>query len=453
MLVSNSSAAGSTGDAVPAGAAPPAYDDTAPEGVPDALWRPLSDSERALVRNLGAQPQEAPPIGGADELHIAVAPGLRATRARDGVMLQAQVQDAGGDWQTVSSAEARDGQLQVSDLDALHAAHGQPLPDAVVQSPHALPAAAAPARAQATAHTSPHHRATRRPTAHPATHAAAHAAAHRAATSAAAPAAAMGAPQSGAAHAGAPSLAAHIASLFSASPARGSPQASGARGEGMLEHAWHAIESMFGAATTPASAAARSASGAAVLGPQALAQIEVTQRGHAYRESQVVRWSHYDNPIDRSAGRAAGNSRIWGDAPPATQAATIDALLRASQAAHLDNHQTALVLAIARTESGFNPDAAAGTTSASGLGQFVDRTGNAYGLGNSNRWNVDDQATALVHHFLDNQRLAQSRHQGDEYIYKYHHDGPSSDYGGLTISTREVMPRAAAYEALLNQSH
>jgi len=166
-----------------------------------------------------------------------------------------------------------------------------------------------------------------------------------------------------------------------------------------------------------------------------------------------VRWSHYDNAIDRSPGRAAGNSRIWGDAPAATQAAAIEALVRASQAAHLDNHQTALVLAIARTESGFNPDAAAGTTSASGLGQFVDRTAAAYGLGNANRWNVDAQAAALVHHFLDNQRLAQSRHQGDEYIYKYHHDGPSADYGGLAISTREVMPRAAAYEALLNQGH
>jgi putative chitinase len=186
---------------------------------------------------------------------------------------------------------------------------------------------------------------------------------------------------------------------------------------------------------------------------EVLARMEVTQRGHAYRESQVVRWSHYDNPIDRSPGRAAGNSRIWGDAPPVTQAAAIEALVRASQAAHLDNHQTALVLAIARTESGFNPDAAAGTTSASGLGQFVDRTGAAYGLGNANRWNVDAQATALVHHFLDNQRLAQSRHQGDEYIYKYHHDGPSADYGGLAISRREVMPRAAAYEALLNQGH
>ena len=338
MLVSNSSATGACADIERTDAGAGLHDDTAPEGVPDALWRPLSDAERGLVRRLGVQQQPAPPGDSADELRIALAPGLRAARAQDEVMLKTQVQDAGGGWRTVGSAEARDGRLHVSDLDAVRTAYGQPLPPHVVQSPQALPAAA---------------------------------------------------PR----------------------PAR------------------------------------------AAIAPQVLARMEVPHRGHAYRESQVVRWSHYDNAIDRSPGRAAGNSRIWGDATAATQAATIEALVRASQAAHLDNHQTALVLAIARTESGFNPDAAAGTTSASGLGQFVDRTGAAYGLGNANRWNVDAQATALVHHFLDNQRLAQSRHQGDEYIYKYHHDGPSADYGGLAISTREVMPRAAAYEALLNQGH
>ena len=414
MLVSNSSGAALSGVETP----PEPHDDAAPDGVPQALWRPLSDGERSLLRTLDAQAQQAPGEGG-EELQLALAPGLRAARSHDDVMLQAQVRDAGGQWHSVTSAEARDGLLHVSDLGALQAAHGQPLPAAVVQSPGALPAHALHARTHTATHAHATHRAPHHATAHTQTHAPSHASA---------PAAAFGAPQSGGAHA--------------------VPPPSPAANEGLLAQAWHAFESLFGAAPS-----AQPATPAQTLGPQALAQIEVTQRGHAYRESQVVRWSHYDNPIDRSAGRAAGSSRVWGDAPPATQAAAIGALVRASHAAHLDNHQTALVLAIARTESGFNPDAAAGTTSASGLGQFVDRTGTAYGLGNANRWSVDDQATALVHHFLDNQRLARSRHQGDEYIYKYHHDGPSSDYGGLAISTREVMPRAAAYEALLNQNH
>jgi hypothetical protein len=429
MLVSNSSATGSFADIVRTDPGAGPHDDTAPEGVPDALWRPLSDAERGLVRQLGAQAQAAPADGDAGEVRIALAPGLRAARAQDEVMLKTQVQDAGGDWTTVGSAEARDGRLHVSDLDAVRTAHGQPLPPHVVQSPQALP----PAAPRAGTHplTPAHHRVARHSPAHAPTraHQQAHAAQHGPMTSARTPAAAVGAPQAGTARADAP-----------------------ATGQGLLAHAWHALEAMLGM-DAPIAPAPATAPGSTAMTPQVLARMEVTQRGHAYRESQVVRWSHYDNAIDRSPGRAAGNSRIWGDAPAATQAAAIGALVRASQAAHLDNHQTALVLAIARTESGFNPDAAAGTTSASGLGQFVDRTGAAYGLGNANRWSVDAQATALVHHFLDNQHLAQSRHQGDEYIYKYHHDGPSADYGGLAISTREVMPRAAAYEALLNQGH
>jgi hypothetical protein len=43
-------------------------------------------------------------------------------------------------------------------------------------------------------------------------------------------------------------------------------------------------------------------------------QLIVQNRGAAYRDSQIVRWSHYNDPIDTSAGRVAGNSRIWGDA-------------------------------------------------------------------------------------------------------------------------------------------
>lgn len=428
MQVSNS-----TADSTLAAGGPLPLDDSAPEGMPDASWRPLSDGERALVRSLGAQPPQATPGGDAHEVQLALAPGLRAARSRDDVMLQAQVQDAGGDWHTVTNAEARDGLLHVSDLDALRTAHGRSLPAAIVQSPEALPGRAPRHHPHASAPSPAVHRATHRTVPHTATRAASHPRAHRPPAAASAPATAFGAPRAGTARAAAPP--------------------SAAASEGLLAHAWHAFEALFGAGPAPAAPAAAPATQTGTLGPQALAQIEVAHRGHAYRESQVVRWSHYDNPIDRSAGRAAGNSRIWGDAPPATQAAAIDALVRASRAAHLDNHQTALVLAIARTESGFNPDAAAGTTSASGLGQFVDRTGTAYGLGNANRWNVDAQATALVHHFLDNQRLAQARHQGDEYIYKYHHDGPSADYGGLAISRREVMPRAAAYEALLNQRH
>lgn len=172
----------------------------------------------------------------------------------------------------------------------------------------------------------------------------------------------------------------------------------------------------------------------------------IQPRGAAYRSDQIKPWSHYREPIDTADGRLAGNSRRWGDASPEVQSRIIDQLLESSRDAGLGARETAYVLAIARVESGFNPDAAAGTTSASGLGQFIDRTGTAYGLRNDNRFDARAQADALVAHYIDNRDLARSRGQGEEYIYKYHHDGPTRDYGGLGIAQRQVMPYLDRYE-------
>lgn len=177
----------------------------------------------------------------------------------------------------------------------------------------------------------------------------------------------------------------------------------------------------------------------------------VQPKGRGYRDEQVVPHSHYREPIDRSPGRLAGNSRIWGDASPQVQSRVIDGLIDASRDAGLDARQTALVLAIVRVESGFNPDAAAGTTSAFGLGQFIDRTGAAYGIDDTNRNDVQLQSRAVVAHCMDNLRLARSRGQGEEYVYKYHHDGPTRDYGGLALSSREVMPYLDRYERFVRE--
>jgi putative chitinase len=173
--------------------------------------------------------------------------------------------------------------------------------------------------------------------------------------------------------------------------------------------------------------------------------------GAAYRSSQVESWSHYREPIDRTDGRLHGESRRWGDASAEVQSRVIDSLIESSREAGLTPRETAHVLAIARVESGFNPDAAAGTTSASGLGQFIDKTGKHYGLTNANRFDVDAQSDALVAHFVDNRNLARSRGQGEDYIYKYHHDGPSKDYGGLGLAQRKVAPHLDEYEQFVNQ--
>jgi putative chitinase len=183
-------------------------------------------------------------------------------------------------------------------------------------------------------------------------------------------------------------------------------------------------------------------------------QSMIQPRGREYRSDQIKPWSHYREPIDTAPGRLAGNSRVWGDASPEVQSRVIDELIGASQRAGLSPRETAHVLAIARIESGFNPDAAAGTTSAAGLGQFIDRTGAGlrdHPLNNGNRFDARAGSDALVEHFIENRNLARSRGQGEEYIYKYHHDGPTRDYGGLGLANREVMPRLDEYERFVRQ--
>ncbi len=182
---------------------------------------------------------------------------------------------------------------------------------------------------------------------------------------------------------------------------------------------------------------------------QEIYQDMIQPKGAAYRSDQIKPWSHYREPIDTANGRLAGNSRVWGDASPEVQSAVVDKIIESCERKGLSTRDTAYVLAIARVESGFNPDACAGTTSAAGLGQFIDKTGKHYGVNNANRWDVDKQADALVMHYLDNKRLAVARGHGDEYIYKYHHDGPSKDYGGLGISEKRVMPYAKQYEGFV----
>lgn len=172
----------------------------------------------------------------------------------------------------------------------------------------------------------------------------------------------------------------------------------------------------------------------------------IQPRGPAYRDDQVVSHSHYNDPIDRSPGRYAGNSHIHGDASPEVQAAVMDALVEASQRAGLDDKETAYVLATARFESGFNPDAAAGTTSAYGPGQFVRATGHSYGIADAQIGDLTRQAEALVAIYQDNAAKAKAHGQGDDYIYAYHHDGNQASPEALALSRQHVVPYVPAFE-------
>ncbi len=165
----------------------------------------------------------------------------------------------------------------------------------------------------------------------------------------------------------------------------------------------------------------------------------VKERGFGYKKNQISSESYYY----KSPG-----SPIWGDAPIKIQIGAIDALINSSIEYGLNSRDTAHVLAIARHESGFNPNAAAGTTSATGLGQFINRTGATYEINDSNRWNVDKQANALVRHFIDNK--AHAMNLPEAYIYKYHHDGWSRDFGGLDYAKKYIIPKIGEIENVIS---
>lgn len=171
--------------------------------------------------------------------------------------------------------------------------------------------------------------------------------------------------------------------------------------------------------------------------------------GKEYRDDQIVSNSYYKTEILERPNK--GNSRVGGDVSIEVQEKAMKSIVTEGIKQGMNERQIAMTLAIARHESGFNPDAAAGTTTAHGLGQFVNKTGKAYGLNDENRWIVEEQARALVSHTLDNYKLAKNRNQGEEYVYKYHHDGASKDFGGLELSQNFVIPKVETYTNFVRQ--
>ena len=154
--------------------------------------------------------------------------------------------------------------------------------------------------------------------------------------------------------------------------------------------------------------------------------------------------SYYNEPL-----KVEGFTRNAGGAPLEFQKKAIKTIIDVGRSLDATEEEIAMSLAIARHESGFNIYAAAKSTSAYGLGQFIDSTGKGYGLDSNNRDDLGMQAQALVQHTMDNFQRAEDRNRGLEYVYKYHHDGPTEDYGGLSIGKKNVMPYYKKYLKLV----
>ncbi len=196
-------------------------------------------------------------------------------------------------------------------------------------------------------------------------------------------------------------------------------------------------------------------------------EILVRARGGAY--THPVKWSNYDREIPTTEtgadgvahDRLHGESRRYADATPETQEEMVKTLYREGKAQGMSNEEIALTLAIARHESGFNPDAAAGTTSAMGLGQFIKKTGAHYGLTPNNRDDAAAQARALVLHTKDNLKAARNSKLIAEglrtefesepdiatRVYWLHHDGPglrgTATENGRALGKKHITPQVA----------
>lgn len=101
-----------------------------------------------------------------------------------------------------------------------------------------------------------------------------------------------------------------------------------------------------------------------------------TSKGAAYKDSSIksYSWLHRAPNIDKQPNEISGNSRIHGDVSPTNQALVIDLLVEIGVRYKLTYRELAYLLLLVRVESGFNPDAAAGTTSAAGLAQYTEAT-------------------------------------------------------------------------------
>ena len=135
--------------------------------------------------------------------------------------------------------------------------------------------------------------------------------------------------------------------------------------------------------------------------------------------------------------RSGAREFLRAGAPRWAQREGVRAILFNARRAGLSIEDQSVLLAIADIESGFNPMARAGTTTACGLFQFVRRTGEIFNLSTSDCMDPWLNARSGVEHYLYNYRhKIESQVQGldpterlfrtFELSYYLHHDGPES---------------------------
>ena len=153
----------------------------------------------------------------------------------------------------------------------------------------------------------------------------------------------------------------------------------------------------------------------------------------------------------------AGRSGRAGDADASVKEAVAEMILWS--AADLPPEDQAILLAIARHESGFNPSAKNPSSTAYGVFQIINSTWCALGYDTESRSDARAQVEAGVALYRENMKILDRRTgpcHGDQRLiemYRLHHDGPGiKDFGGREIATRWVLPLFREISPLLGGS-
>ena len=178
------------------------------------------------------------------------------------------------------------------------------------------------------------------------------------------------------------------------------------------------------------------------------------KKGKAYFDDQIKPFSLISIYPDIDTSRKLrGNSRTIGDANKDVQDTIIDMIITIAVRYGLSYKEISYILLTTKVESGFNPDAAAGTTSAAGLAQgtvgFIndaltqseDILGFQLDLRNEEVFDAEKGCYAVVYSFLLNKSKVMESYTSDqseywEWLYLLHHDGAYS-LGKYLDGTRE----------------
>ena len=175
------------------------------------------------------------------------------------------------------------------------------------------------------------------------------------------------------------------------------------------------------------------------------------------KQSQIKSYSLYNKPIAEEGHPIMGNSRKWGDASGEVKKESMMALLDESMKRGLSKSQASFVLATSYVESGFNPDAAASSTSAGGLGQFVKKTAKACGLDGMQVFDVGEASSATVRYVKNifdkvskkEPEISEAELFVDTYSH-YHDGGKINPDTEENLSRGKVLPLVGEFESWID---